>query len=73
MEKSKPLAERLKPFEDMWTTEAHRYVLAATARDGYLPIDVSGDQEMAILIDEDDELAQAVAERLRDAGVPVRE
>jgi hypothetical protein len=71
MEK-KPLAERLAPFEPMWTTEAHRWVLART-RYGYLPIDVSGEEEMMLLIDEDDELAAAVTERMREAGVPVRE
>jgi hypothetical protein len=69
----KPFADRLRAFEPMWTTEAHRYVLAGTSRDGYLPIDISGDQEMAILIDEDDELAEAVTERMLAAGVPVRE
>ncbi len=57
----------------MWTTEAHRYVLWESAGvGGYLPIDISGDEEMAVLIDEDEELAEAVTERMRDAGVPVR-
>jgi hypothetical protein len=56
----------------MWTTDAHRYVLYA-GEGGYLPIDVSGETEMAVLIDEDDELAEAVTQRMRDVGVPVRE
>jgi hypothetical protein len=68
----KPLQERLKPFEAMWTTDAHRYVLSG-GEGGYVPIDISGEMEMAVLIDEDDELAEAVAQRMRDAGVPVRE
>ena len=37
-----------------------------------LPVDVSGDQEMAVLIDEDDGLAEAVTERMLAAGVPVQ-
>jgi hypothetical protein len=37
-----------------------------------LPVDVSGDQEMAVLIDEDDGLAEAVIERMLAAGVPVQ-
>ena len=53
----------------MWTTDRWRYVLVRG--DGYLPIDVSGTEPMAVLIDEDDELAAAVAEAMRDAGVPV--
>jgi hypothetical protein len=73
MEKETSLAERLRPFEAMWTTERHRYVLAGDATHGYLPIDTSGDEDMAVLIDEDDELAEAVAERMLAAGVPVRE
>jgi hypothetical protein len=73
VEKKRPLPERLAAFEAMWTTEAYRYVLAAGGPGaGYLPIDISGDQEMAVLIDEDDELAEAVAERMRAAGVPIR-
>jgi hypothetical protein len=71
MEKT-PLPERLEPFKPMWTTEAHRWVLYRSLY-GYLPIDVSGEEEMILLIDEDDELAAAVTERMREAGVPVRE
>ena len=50
----KPLTERLAPFEAMWTTERYRYVLSGSRHDGYLPIDISGEMEMAILIDEDE-------------------
>jgi hypothetical protein len=56
----------------MWTTEADRYVLARSEH-AYLPIDISGGDEMMILIDEDDELASAVTERTLAAGVWVRE
>jgi hypothetical protein len=69
----KPLAERLAVFEAMCKTEADRYVLWRSSRGTYLPIDLSSDEEMAVLIDEDDELAAAVTERMREAGVPVRE
>jgi hypothetical protein len=46
MDEKAPLAERLRPFEAMWTTERHRYVLWSSREGGYLPIDVSGDEEM---------------------------
>jgi hypothetical protein len=38
-----------------------------------MALPASGEEERALLIDEDDELAAAVAERMREAGVPVRE
>jgi len=72
VEKNLSLAERLRPFEAMLTTERRRCVLSGEAAVGYLPIDISGDQDMAVLIDEDDELAEAVARRMLAAGVPVR-
>jgi hypothetical protein len=37
MEK-KPLAERLAAFEEMWTTEADRYVLWRSKDAGLLPM-----------------------------------
>jgi hypothetical protein len=63
-----PLAERLAPFEPMWTSDAHRYVLCSP---NHSPIDISGDVELFVLI-EDDEVAEAVKERMLTAGVPVR-
>ena len=72
METNPSLAERRRLFEAMWTTDRHRYVLSGEAAVGYLPIDISGDQDVAVLIDEDDELAEAVARRMLAAGVPVR-
>ena len=57
----------------MWTSDAHRYVLWRDPDDlGYLPLDISGDEEHAVLI-EDDEVAEVVARRMLAAGVPVRE
>src|SRR6266536_1895638 len=37
---------------------------------GYLPVDVSGEVPMAVLIDEDDRLAEAVVKYMKDAGRP---
>jgi hypothetical protein len=64
-----PLAERLAPFEPMWSGDTHRYVLVAP---NHSPIDISGDEELFVVI-EDDEVAEAVTERMLRAGVPVRE
>ena len=64
-----PLAERLAPFEQTWSGDAHRYVLVSPS---HSPIDISGDVEMFVLI-EDDEVAEAVKERMLWAGVPVKE
>jgi hypothetical protein len=60
----------LREFESMWTIDAWKYVLQRH-EDGYLPIDISGGEPMAVLIDEDDALAEAVAQRMLAAGVRV--
>lgn len=60
----------LDNFREMWTTEAANYVLTEH-EDGYLPVNVSGREPMVVLIDEDDELADAVCGRMIAAGVPV--
>jgi hypothetical protein len=62
-----PLAERLAPFEPMWSGDAHRYVLVSPS---HSPIDISGDEKLFVVI-EDDEVAEAVKERMLRAGVPV--
>jgi hypothetical protein len=41
---------RLQDYEPMWT----KYVLLLSQH-GYTPVDVTGDEPMAVLIDEDDD------------------
>lgn len=62
--------EDLAQFEPMWTSEKWKYYLVRFER-GYLPIDRSGAEEMMVLIDEDEEFADAVAAKMIEAGVPV--
>lgn len=64
------LERKLDPYRPMWTSEKEDWYLSR-ARGGLLPIK-RGDPPMALLIDEDDELAQEVIRRMRVAGVEIQ-
>jgi len=60
-------------FEHMWTSPPGRYALVRVEQDeeavGLLPLGLAA--KAVVLIDEDDPLADAVVQRMVEAGVPV--
>jgi hypothetical protein len=61
----------LEEFEDMWTAPPGHYALVRVESEGLglVPIDLH--HKAAVLIDEDNELAEAVIRQMIEAGVPV--
>jgi hypothetical protein len=64
--------DELAEFEPMWTSEARYYYLLRSDT-GYLPIYLGGEEEMMVVIDENDDLANAVVAKMIEAGVPIIE
>jgi hypothetical protein len=58
---------RLKPYEEMWTSEAFKYVIVDLDAGGAMIFDTVG--HGAVVIDDDSGVYELVVERMLDAGV----
>lgn len=71
----RPVEEQLRPYEDLWTIDAHRYEIhRPRSSELGVPVRIDGDQPMALLlIDVDEHLYEQIIHRMLAAGVPVRD